>query len=89
MKYKKTIRRSVQDKTRHTRRMSQLHCWAVNRLKEVRENEKNPQFAERNRFLGSLTNWQRNQLMRRVGGELHKHSTDHLKVIVSTLKRSA
>jgi hypothetical protein len=87
MKHKKTIRRFAQDLTGYTRRMSQLHCWAVNRLEEYRQREGDPEGVERQRVLASLTNWQHNKLMRAVGGNIDKHSPEHLRDIVSTFKK--
>lgn len=45
MRYKKTIRRSVQDQTRFARMMENFQRWAANELKRRKEREKKLKMA--------------------------------------------
>lgn len=89
MRYKKTIRRSVQDKTAAQARKHIRGYTIARRLTRKAKEANNPAEAARQSFLNGLTNWQRNQLLRRVGGDFHKHSVDHLKIIMATVKRAS
>lgn len=86
MKYKKTIRRSAQDYTCYKQGKKLLHNWANNRLGALRQREKHPEGAERQRVLAPLTNWQLNKLLQAVGGSLNEYSPEQLKIIVSSFK---
>lgn len=86
---KKTIRRSVQLKTKEQARMINMRGWARNKIKAMNEaTKRGPDYAERQSLLNGLTNWQRNQLLRRVD-RIDKMTPAHLKVILGTIKRPA
>lgn len=86
---KKTIRRSVQKKLKEQARMINVRGWARNKIEAMNMvTKRGPEFAERQSFLNGLTNWQRNQLLRRVD-DVGRMSVAHLKVILGTIKRHA
>ena len=82
MRYKKTIRRKVQETRAFNRRMANVHCWAINRLARLRADEKLPQeHKDRQAFLRGLTNWESTILLRYLDGEsVAKVSVQALKI---------